>query len=440
MRCRPFSCCVCAVVTIAAFAMPARSEEVDRLLYRQARKLYETIAAKKAGTVAVLKFRAQKATEPETFHAGRINMAMAEMLENVLIAGKVNLDQETRIVRNASLTASQAGQRLNYLNPDDRGKLFNLAYSEAEGQSAAPDVFFTGVVRLDQRSHTTTVVIEAFDKQANTIEEIARFTASSDRSTINDFGQAYVLATRDIFGRGDADVQSAADMFASGATKAEPATTRTPDAVAMLKMMLNKQVVPFEEDPTGPSAGALRFNVREPMETDTVEFAVENVSKDQRAAVVLKVNGESTLKRERDAAQFCQKWIIEPGQSITIGGYYEGETGKNMRKFIVRPTPNPDEPLSPTLQGTIDFHVFVEDKDGPAKPDGAVAHITRGLPTGHASYSDLNRAVFNPNARLQRRGLILPGAAEQGYRLEPKEFVNPREQAHWFIRYMQKKD
>ena len=56
---------------LAAFALPAQAEEVDRLLYRQARKLYETIADKKAGTVAVLKFRAQKASEPGSSKAGR---------------------------------------------------------------------------------------------------------------------------------------------------------------------------------------------------------------------------------------------------------------------------------------------------------------------------------------------------------------------------------
>lgn len=428
-----------AIAALVAISAPVRSEEIDRLLYRQARKLYETISARKAGTVAVLKFRAQKASEPETFHAGRINMTMAEMLENVLIAGKVNLDQSTRIVRNASLTASQAGQKLNYLNPTDRTKLFNLVYSEAEGQSASPDVFFTGVVKLDQRTHTTTVVIEAFDRTNSTIEEVARFTAENDPSTISEFGQAYVLATRDVFGNADSALANAADAQGEAGRTVTP-FARSPESLGMLKMFLNKQPVPFDADPAGPSPGALRFNCREPMESDTVEFTIDNVSKDQRIAVVLKINGESTLKRERDSAANCQKWIVDPGKSLSIGGFYESETGKNMRKFVVKPTPNPDEPLSPTLQGTIDFHVFVEDRDGPAKPDGAVVHITRGLPSGPASYMDLNRSVFNPDSKLKTRGLILAGAAEQGYKLEPKEFVNPREQAHWFIRYMAPKN
>lgn len=428
-----------AIAVAIAIGAPARGAEVDRLLYRQARKLYETIAARKAGTVAVLKFRAQKASEPETFHAGRINMTMAEMLENVLIAGKVNLDQDTRIIRNASLTASSAGQKLNYLNPADRSKLFNLVYAEAEGQSATPDVFFTGVVKLDQRTHTTTVIIEAFDRANNSIDEIARFTAENDPATISEFGQAYVLATRDVFGSPDAGLAKAADAQGDGARTLTP-FTRSTESLGMLKMFLNKEPVPFEPDSAGQSPGALRFNCREPMESDTVEFAIDNVSKDQRIAVVLKINGESTLKRERDSAANCQKWIVDPGKSLAIGGFYESETGKNMRKFVVKPTPNPDEPLSPSLQGTIDFHVFVEDRDGPARPDGAVAHITRGLPGGPASYMDLNRAVFNPDGKLKMRGLILAGAAEQGYKLEPKEFVNPREQAHWFIRYMAPKN
>jgi hypothetical protein len=427
-----------AVITLAAVAAPSRAEDVNKLLYRQARKLYETIAAKKAGAVGVLKFRAQKAAEPETFFAGPINIYMAEMLESVLIAGRFNLDQNTKIVRNASLTASSAGQKLNYLNPPDRIKLFNLAYTEAEGQTVSPDVFFTGVVKLDPKTHQTTVVIEAFDKDGTSIEEVARFTADNDRNVLSDFGQSYVLARRDVFARPDADGVNAAEAQSLPGTGRFSPASRS-ESLAVLRMTLNNQPVPFEPDPSGPSPGALRFTTSEPLESDSVQFAIENVTKDVRVACVLKVNGESTLFRERDAASNCRKWIIGPGEKKVIAGFYEGEVGKNMRKFVVRKEPNPDEPLSPSLVGTIDFHVFVEDKDGPARPENDVAPITRGLPRDLTNYADLNRAMFKAGD-LKKRGIILAGAAEQGYKLQSMEFLNPKEQAHWFIRYQPKKD
>jgi hypothetical protein len=428
------------VITLAAVAAPSRAEEVDKLLYRQTRKMFETIAAKKAGVVGVLKFRASKASEPETFFAGPINIHMAEMLEAVLIAGRFNLDQGTKIVRNASLTASSAGQKLNYLNPVDRTKLFNLVYTEAEGASATPEMFFTGVVKLDQKTHQTTVVIEAFDKQGQVIEEIARFTADTDRNVIGDFGQAYILARRDVFARPDSDGNVAAEsQNAAGAAAFSPNSRA--ESLAVLRMTLNNQAIPFESDPAGPSPGALKFTCREPLETDTVQFAIENVSKDARVACVLRINGESTLFRERDAAVNCRKWIINPGETKQIGGFYEGEIGKNMRKFVVKSSPNADEPLSPSLQGTIDFHVFVEDNDGPARADGQTAAITRGLPTNLTNYADLNRAMLDKsNLKLKQRGIILAGSAEQGLTLKSMEFLNPKEQAHWFIRYQPKKD
>jgi hypothetical protein len=428
-----------AVFALASIATPSRAEEVDKLLYRQARKLYDTIAAKKAGVVGVLKFRASKASEPETFFAGPINIHMAEMLEAVLIAGRFNLDQDkTRIVRNASLTASSAGQKLNYLNPVDRSKLFNLVYTEVEGTTATPEMFFTGVVKLDQKTHQTTVVIEAFDKQGQSIEEVARFTAENDRNLLGDFGQAYILARRDVFARPDSDGNLAADsQSAPGANRFSPVSRS--ESLAVLRMSINGQTVPFETDTTGPSPGGLRFTSREPLETDTVQFAIENISKDARVACVLKINGENTLFRERDAAVNCRKWIVNPGETKTIGGFYEGEVGKNMRKFLVKSAPGPDEPLSPSLQGTIDFHVFIEDKDGPARPDGESAAITRGLPTDVTNYADLNRAMFK-TGDIKKRGIILSGASEQGYKLQTMEFLNPKEQAHWFIRYQPKKD
>jgi hypothetical protein len=435
---RGFAVRFVAVISLAAMAVPSQAEEVDKLLYRQARKLYETIAAKKAGVVGVLKFRAQKAVEPETFFAGPINIHMADMLESVLIAGRFNLDQNTKIVRNASLTASSAGQRLNYLNPVDRTKLFNLVYTEAEGQTVTPDVFFTGLVKLDQKTHQTTVVIEAFDKEGQSIEEIVRFTADSDRNVLGDFGQAYILARRDVFARPDADgVIAAETQNAPWAGRISPASRS--DSLAMLRMTLNSEPIPFELDPDGTSPGALRFTCREPLETDTVQFAIQNVTKDVRVACVLKVNGENTLFRERDAAVNCRKWIVGPGESKTIGGFYDGEVGKNMRKFVVRKSPNPDEPLSPSLVGTLDFHVFVEDRDGPARADSDVAPITRGLPRDLTNYADLNRALFK-SGDLKKRGIILAGAAEQGYKLQPMEFLNPKEQGHWFIRYQPKQN
>jgi hypothetical protein len=424
------------VATLVAFAAPSPAEEIDKLLYRQARKMFETISAKKAGVVGVLKFRAQKGSEPETFFAGPINIHLAEMLENVLIAGRFHLDHNTRIVRNASLTASSVGQKLNYLNPADRTKLFNLVYNEAEGQTTTPDMFFTGVVKLDQKTHQTTVVIEAFDKNGQAIEEVARFTADSDRTILGDFGQAYILARRDVFARPDVDgVDSRAQPIAPPITP----SFRMTESLAVLRMKLNNLPVDFEPDPAGPSPGAMRFTSREPLETDTVRFEIENLSRDTRVACVLKINGESTLFRERDAALNCRKWIINPGEIKVIGGFYEGETGKNMRKFVVKPEPNPDEPLSPSLQGTIDFHVFVEDKDGAARSDNEIAPITRGLTRDVTNYADLNRAMLS-RGDLKKRGIILGGATEQGYKLQPMEFLNPREQAHWFIRYQPKKN
>jgi hypothetical protein len=244
-----------------------------------------------------------------------------------------------------------------------------------------------------------------------------------------------------VFGWAPGSATTAASSSSLPTVPAVPSTPmmKSPESLAMLRMTLNGQMVPFELDPAGPSPGAMRFTCREPLESDNVQFAIENVSRDVRVACVLKINGENTLFRERDAAPNCRKWIVEPGKTVNIGGFYEGEVGKNMRKFLVKPQPDPDEPLSPSLQGTIDFHVFVEDKSGPVRYDNEIAPITRGLPTTPTSYDELNRALFK-TAELKSRGLILGGAVEQGYKLQTMEFANGKQQAHWFIRYMPKKD
>ena len=74
------------------------------------------------------------------------------------------------------------------------------------------------------------------------------------------------------------------------------------------------------------------------------------------------------------------------------------------------------------------------------RADNEVATITRGLPRGASSYADLTRTMLERSSDLTSRGIILGGAAEQGYKLQSFQFVNPKEQAHWYIRYQPKKD
>src|SRR4051812_18568606 len=65
----------------------ARADDLDKMLYDQSAKLFKYIKEKKAKTVGVLKFRAKKGTEAESFHAGPVNLLMAERLEAVLVVG-----------------------------------------------------------------------------------------------------------------------------------------------------------------------------------------------------------------------------------------------------------------------------------------------------------------------------------------------------------------
>jgi hypothetical protein len=54
-----------------------------------------------------------------------------------------------------------------------------------------------------------------------------------------------------------------------------------------------------------------------------VSFAIKRAAKASgRLAVVLKVNGENTLFREKLPDLQCRKWILEPnGQPIVVRGY-----------------------------------------------------------------------------------------------------------------------
>jgi hypothetical protein len=98
-------------------------------------------------------------------------------------------------------------------------------------------------------------------------------------------------------------------------------------------------------------------DVAEPAENTKVVFVIENTSKDQTFAVVLRVNGENTLFRETThEPRDCKKWIIPPGETRRIEGFQSDDMGAVPFKVL---SPEESTELSYRAQaGTIHLICF----------------------------------------------------------------------------------
>jgi hypothetical protein len=319
------------LLTLAAvLVVPAatRADNIDQELYKQAPRLMEYLKKQGYQNVGVLKFRVQRGTREAdaSFNAGPLNRNMASRMENALILAN-DVKQPVGIIRDASQVA--AGQKLqdSYTSPTGRRSLFTPSYPLAWGnKEVKADAFVTGLVSISKDNRQARVVIEAFDHKGEELKKIQDFSVRTDRIILADAGKSFLVAMRGA-ARSDPEDQ-AADSASTQGQDDKTRVDRVADRPVDLDIRYNgKRVNPL----TGPN-GELRIPA--PPIGDMVVFRITNLSK-VRLGVLLGVNGINTLFEEPLAEcppAKCTKWILEPGETQEINGFYLGENKKKLFK------------------------------------------------------------------------------------------------------------
>ncbi len=122
-----------------------------------------------------------------------------------------------------------------------------------------------------------------------------------------------------------------------------------------------------------------QMQVECPDPSKPVSFSIANKG-DKRLGVDVKLNGTSLLLRQSDASEACRVWVLEPGKSYELKGYYEDTEKENVAPFKIL---TGDAAKSAREQlgdkaGEILINVFEEGVDAPEM------EISRGL-RGHTS-------------------------------------------------------
>src|SRR5262245_49487720 len=444
---------VAAALGVWLLAAPdVRADNLDDRLLAQTSTLFKFLESKNARVIGVLKFQAKKGDDAKSFNVGPINSIMAERLESVLIMGSA-LKQNFSIIRDASGHAAAQKQQLTYLSAEGRKKLLDLEYPLWVGEkSAKADLFLTGFVGIDPRSHKVSVVLAYFDKSTEKVtaikdpknpENALTIEVPTDRALLADAGQSFVLSKRSMTKRStDDDLFADEDAQQRKEGKKENVITEVKERLVEMKMFINGEEVKFEADPTNVGDG--RFTSRDPKQGDKVYFTVTNKS-NERVAVVVKINGLNTLYEQTDEAKLCNKWVLDPGdKTLTVDGFYVNDSGKeNKRPFNVRPDDDSAaEALANSQAGTVSLHVFIEGSgEGEHRDEGVK---TRGLSKGkYASVKrDINsnteaaQQLMDNQSKTRKKGLIAPSLTpEDGSKLKSVEFKDPQEKETIILRY-----
>ncbi len=203
---------------------------------------------------------------------------------------------------------------------DGRKALFADRYALAWGEEQVmPDAFLTGVVMLDAGLKQMDVGVLAFDQKGDNLAKVAQFKAAVEVQDLVESGSSFLL--RGAFDDGQVQlaqagaVQAAAGVHSQGATFPLNGAVRwsrsTSTTMAKKSRSRSKAARPGWPSPERGKKSCLM--VRR-----------QDASKLQYG-VVLKVNGENTLYKDRLPAEQGPLWVLAPSSGpLEIRGYKVG--------------------------------------------------------------------------------------------------------------------
>jgi hypothetical protein len=396
-------------------AEAAQKPKVEQTLVRRAPELIRHFQEHKYRNVGVLKFLVCKDGKRPSDCVGTLNMLLARRLELALILAD-DPRKPVGIIRNASAVAARL-RGANHLTPAGRRALFAPEYTRAWGdREVKADAFVTGLVDVNKDLSTLTIGLLVFDRENTKLRPLGKdMVASNDSIKLGEMGESFMLRwVKDDLG----DDASRREHLALGsAAKLRRDRTGHPLAGGSRGRPVSLEVR-YDGKPVALTFRDGRAYLPEPSEGQKVSFVLRRDDSRETYGVVLKVNGENTLFRQREPDLHCNRWVLAPGAGpLVLRGYQVSED--TVEEFRVLPQVESKEREVHYGEdvGTITLTVFRD--RGKAEPpmlltraqskEAAVAAAR--LPRRSAANLHALKAQLLEEAN---RGLIEPGARTPG--------------------------
>ena len=316
-----------AAVLLAVPALRAE-DPLAAKIQEQAPAVIDTLKQKGFTNVGVLKFLVKRGDSgPARDDVGDINLSLANKTEVALILA--NTDEKFGIIDKASeFVAREKMTSANHLTDEGRRAFFTRKYDLAWSKDKVePSGFVTGVVTITDDLKTMTVKLQAFNKSGELFDLPASVSVPVEPEMLAQAGFSFAVSVEKqkalVAGEPPPTPEVRREEASASARQAEPATPPKAEVpppstkpFAPLRDSPVKLTVLYNGEPVKVSGNT----IPEPGPTDRVEFVLKNPGPGTYAAVML-VNGENTLYQEKAAPLNCRKWVLSPGQEITIRGF-----------------------------------------------------------------------------------------------------------------------
>jgi hypothetical protein len=422
---RSLNAIAAAVVALAAASSvlaQGRAPDLEVALVRKAPEVIKHFQAKGYGNVGVLKFLIVKDGQRFDDNVGTLNKTLADRLEVALVLAN-DVRRPVGIIRDASAVANRI-PGASHLSGDGRRRLFDARYPLAWGsEQVSPNAFVTGTAQVSPDLKLLTVSLMVFDKTGNKLEALGEdFVAANQADKLTEMGESFMV--RGLFDGGAVEQTGAGgaattvanqakhhDQVLEAAAKvkhqAAESPLHEPAAPIKLTVLYDDAPVPFE------LKGGKAF-IPEPREGQKVKLGIGRNDTRERLGVVIKINGENTIERERLPDAHSRVWVIEPGKGpYEIRGFQKGgDTAEEFRVLSVAESKQREVNYG-TDVGTITMTVFREFK-GKEKPqlfsdeavDATVVAKAKFPDEKKDSYAALKSSLL---AEANTRGLIAEG-------------------------------
>jgi hypothetical protein len=406
--------CLSAALRVAP---PASARGLDGSLVRQAPEILRHLRKRGYRNVGVLEFAVEKEAGRRTASAGLVDLDLARRLEVALILAE-DVAGVVGVIQNAGARAARI-KGANLRTEEGRQRFFARRYQLAWGPSGATvkaGAFLTGVVRLGTDLRYLRVIIRCFDDKGK-VEVVARFRARAGANELVRGGASFLLRGRRLSAAAAAD--SAARV--KNGDEPHPLDPRAKPLV-LLQICYNDKPIPLNL--RGGQARVL-VPVREPGKRQKVTFVLRRTAAAgrRRLAVVLKVNGENTLYRQRLPDLDCAKWVLNPGRRpMVITGFQEND--RKAREFAVlsRAESKEREASYGKDVGTVCLAVYREKESAADEPEEEeedeeeAAVVARAVyPKERAANVSALREQFRDQAgKVTLRGVIVSGKKRVG--------------------------
>jgi hypothetical protein len=333
----------------------ARADRLDRKLNEEMPAVIKYLRDRGYKNVGVLRFQVQKGKKKARFDNAPLNGSLAVRIENLLVVHNgPKEDRAIGIIHDAGAVAGKQKVGNWYSSQAQRQKLFGVSYPLAWGtKKVKADAFLTGLVRTSTDLKTTTVEVRCIDAQSPAREApVRQFSFKSDSSLVRDLGISFALSrgqrksSRLAKRSADEEDRNAVEQANQSETSTEnkPSSKTgteegaSPANVAGIEVRMLAGGKDEEVRPAGTQGDGPRWQVECPAPGTAVAFALKNTS-DRKLGVVLKLNGVSTIDQQKEASAACRKWVIDPGKTYVIKGFYvlepaEDKEGKAKTKVL----------------------------------------------------------------------------------------------------------